>query len=151
MKEVVIQLFAAFLGCVGFALLFNLRGKRIFEASVGGTLGWGIYLVCTMIGLGIFMSSLLAAAFCQIFSEIMARIRKMPRTVFCIPAVVPLIPGSLLYYTMVAAASGNMNEVGEYGIKTLKFALGIAAGISFVSAISIIVKKTATQMKKTNR
>ncbi len=43
MQEI-IQLFAAFLGSLGFAVLFNIRGEKLVFAALGGLLSWGVYL-----------------------------------------------------------------------------------------------------------
>ena len=39
MKEF-IQLMAALLGSLGFAALFNIRGKKLIFATIGGFLSW---------------------------------------------------------------------------------------------------------------
>jgi uncharacterized membrane protein YjjB (DUF3815 family) len=65
----------------------------------------------------------------------MARWRKTPATLFVIPGMVPLVPGSSLYNTMSYAVRGEMEAARAYGTKTLLCALAIAAGISFVTAL----------------
>lgn len=40
----IIQLLAAFVGSVGFAMLLNMRGKQVAYAGIGGIISWGIYL-----------------------------------------------------------------------------------------------------------
>lgn len=40
-----IQIIAAFFGSLGFALLFNLRGRWLFFTALGGGLSWCIYLI----------------------------------------------------------------------------------------------------------
>ena len=40
-----IQVVAAFFGSLGFALLFNLRGRWLFFTALGGGLSWCIYLI----------------------------------------------------------------------------------------------------------
>lgn len=146
--NIIIQLLTAFLGSLGFAMLFNLRSNKLFIASLGGMVGWAIYLLCMRFEFGIFLSTFMAAVFCQLHSELLSRICKMPRTVFCIPAVVPLIPGSTLYYTMSYAVMNDWAMTLQYGYKTLQFALGIAVGQSFVAAASIIFTKYAKLLKK---
>ena len=46
-----------------------------------------------------------------------------------IPAVVPLIPGAPLYYTMSFAVASDWAQVTAYALRTGQFALGIAAGM----------------------
>ena len=48
MKEF-IQLMAALLGSLGFAALFNIRGKKLIFATIGGFLSWATYLAAACI------------------------------------------------------------------------------------------------------
>lgn len=130
------QLIWAFLGSVGFALLFGVRAGLIVPASFGGLMCWGIYLIClNRLDFGIFMASFAAAAFTELYAEGMARYLKVPATVLFVPAIVPLIPGSNLYYTMSSTVRQDWEAAGAYGISTLQYALGIALGMSVVCAM----------------
>ena len=142
--DIVIQLIAALVGSLGFALIFN-AGKRILIPSfIGGMLGWAIYLLFDFLNVGVFLATIAAAAFCQIYSEVFARILKAPTTVFYIPAIVPLVPGGALYNTMYNAAINDWDNFRYYGATTLKVAFGIAVGASFVSAILLFLSKNKT-------
>ena len=133
--RIIVQLATAFLGSGGFSLLFGLRRRYLVLASLGGMLGWVIYLlVDAWLHIG-FLSYLLAAAFGVVYAEVLARRLKTPATLFVIPAIVPLVPGSSLYAAMSCAVRGDMNAAREFGSQTLEYALAIAAGISFVVAI----------------
>lgn len=92
----------------------------------------------------IFASGLVASAFAAVYAEIFARKKMAPTLLFVIPSVVPLIPGSSLYYTMSAAVSGNTREISEYGSLTLQYALSIAAGISIVWTFCSIWRRYQT-------
>ena len=45
MRDVLIQLATAFLGAFGFSLMFGLRRRYVFAASLGGLLAWAVYLL----------------------------------------------------------------------------------------------------------
>lgn len=139
--EYVIQLVAALVGSLGFVLIFNPCKKTLFPSILGGMLGWAVYLLCEYFGFGVFVSTIIAAAFCQVYAEVFARIIKAPTTVFYIPAIVPLVPGGSLYYTVFYAATNNMEMFKAYGITTLQVAFGIGVGASFVSAIMLLLKR----------
>lgn len=132
----------AFTGSLGFALLFHVRTRLLLPASLGGFFSWGIYLLGTHFLEGIFLPSILTAAFCALYAEILARLLKAPATVFFITALIPLIPGSGLYYTMSYIVQRDWKTAGEYGYSTAQYALGIGAGASLVWAFSDIIKKT---------
>lgn len=146
METCIIQLVTAMVGSFGFALIFNVNRRLLLPASLAGFFAWGVYLLCAEVfGLHLLVSNVVAGAFCQLYSEVMARILKTPSTVICIPAVIPLIPGGSLYRTMYSAVHQDWEMFRFYGYQTLLTALGIAAGISFVSAILYIVMNHAKQ------
>ena len=135
-QQIALQLLTAFLGSLGFSLLFGMRAKHLIAAALGGVWVWGLYLLlCHLIPDKGFMACLIAAAFSVFYAELLAHIRKCPATIFVVPAILPLVPGSSLYYTMAEAVSGDIAAAKVYGSQTLETALAIAAGISFVIAI----------------
>lgn len=135
METMIMQMVTAFLGAMGFGLMFHLRLRHLISAAVGGFLTWGIYLVAAYMMEGIFFPSLIASAFATLFAETMARIRKAPATLYLIVAEVPLIPGSSLYYTMSYAVQNQWTESRTYGYQTMQYALGIALGMFLVWAL----------------
>ena len=80
----------------------------------------------------IFVACLFASVICTLYSEILARINKIPVTVVLIPSVIPLIPGSSLYYAMSSLVQRDLEDGWFYGKLTFQYALGIALGISLV-------------------
>ena len=134
-KTVVIQLVTAFISSLGFSLLFGMSPKYLAPASFGGLFTWGVYLLCAQIFTGAFMPCFIASAYAVMFAEFLARMLKTPATLFVIPAVIPLVPGSFLYYAMDSAVHGERAAAAEFGAKALVFALGIAAGLSVVTAL----------------
>ena len=146
METYIIQLVTATIGSLGFALIFNVKRKLLIPASLAGFFAWGVYLICAeLFSLHLLVSNVIAGAFCQIYAEVIARWRKTPATVICIPAIIPLIPGGALYRTMYSAVHQNWEMCRFYGYQTLLTALGIAAGISFVSAVLYILMNWARQ------
>lgn len=145
MSTIVLQLITAFLGSLGFSLLFHLRKQLLLPASIGGFLCWGIYLVGIHFSEGVFVPCLLASAFAALYAEVLARIKKAPATLFLVPAVVPAIPGSTLYYTMSNAVQGEWDIARSYGYLTIQYALAIAGGISLVWAMSVMLQNVSKE------
>ena len=135
MKDIIIQLLAAFAGSLGFAMLYRLRLRHLFFASFAGMLTWGVYLAVHSFVEGSFIPCLAASLFAVILSEILAHLRKCPATLFLLPSIITLVPGGSLYYTMSSAVRGELEAAGEYGIETLICAFAIAAGISFATVL----------------
>ena len=137
MGGMALQTAMAFVGSLGFAMIFHLRRGWLAVASLGGMLSWVVYLgVSVGAGVeGIFLPTLVASAFAALYAELCARAVKAPSLLFVIPAVVPLIPGAALYYTMSFAVVADWATCGTYGLRTLWFALGIAAGMCITWAV----------------
>ncbi|MCB2292303.1 threonine/serine exporter family protein [Clostridium algoriphilum] len=131
----------AFFSSLGFGILFNIRGKLLIIASLGGGLAWLTYLIAGRLQPSIVFSLFLAAMMGSIYSEIMARIYKNPVTMFIICAIIPLVPGGGMYYASLEAVKGNFNVALSKGAETLFSAGAIAVGIVFVASISTIFKK----------
>ena len=69
----------AFLACLGFCVLFRIRGLGAVLCSLGGALAWLVYLVSGPLSGGIdFLQYFWAAVFLSAWSEGMARLRKCP-------------------------------------------------------------------------
>lgn len=136
-----LQLLYAVLGSIGFALIFNVKTKRLLWAGVGGFVCWGTYLLTMYFSKNIFLSAFLSALVCGLYGEVFARILKAPTTIFMISAVIPLIPGSSLYYTMQYAVLSDWVMCKAKALETVLFIGAITLGVSLVSAIFKIFKK----------
>ena len=142
-QKYIIQVIAAGLGAGGYSILFNIRRDKLLYASAGGSLAWIIYILASQfITTNAFITNMLAAAFATLYSELLARIKKAPTTVFLIPSIMPMIPGGGLFYTMSAVISNDTVLFEKYFVTTIETALGISIGIMFMSLIGVrIVKK----------
>ena len=124
----------SFLACIGFCLMFNIQGKMIIYASIGGALGWLVFELTAFYGNDLiqYFASTVAIS---IYSEVMARVRKVPVTVFLIPALIPTVPGSGIYYTMEHFIEGETEAFLSTFIHTLAIAGSLAFGILLVSSL----------------
>lgn len=149
MEQTLLQILYASLGSYGFALLFNQKPfSRALPSAFGGALSWGIYLLCSHFGTDVFFAGLAGGFVSCLFAEIMARLLKAPTTVFVTAAVIPLIPGGSLYYTMSSAIERNAESFRYYGSATLYTALGIAVGIALVTAAIHMISGTSARTRK---
>ena len=147
--EGIIHLVTAGFGALGFSLIFNVRRELLPAAAFGGLLDWGGYMMAEwFFGNGVFLPSVVAAAFASIYAEAMARVEKSPATVFYIPALIPLIPGGSLYYTMSYAVLGQWDQVQSYGASTAYCALGIAVGMSLVLSVEFTFRKLTARNRE---
>lgn len=124
----------AFLACVPFGAVMNLRGKALIFASLGGGIGWFFYLFSNPLHNDI-MQYFIAMIALSVYSEIMARVFKMPVTGFLLVAMLPMVPGGGIYYTMEYCVIGNNEMFIETGLHTLGIAGALAMGTLLVSSL----------------
>ena len=128
----------AFFASLGFGIIFNIRGKKLYFAALGGSIGWFIYSLSLKAIPPLYALTLAALSF-SVYSEIMARILKSPITIFVICALIPLVPGGGMYYTMLYILQDNLSMAIETGIETISNAGSLVMGILIVSSIMKIV------------
>ncbi len=133
--EVIIRIITGFTGTVGFSLLYNIRGRYLLLASSGGFLATLINEILIFCGLSETLSYFLVAVCISLYSEIFARIVKTPTTTFIIPALIPLIPGGALYYTMSYGIAKKWNLFFEYAYYSLGLALSLAIAIILTTTV----------------
>ena len=124
-----VQTLMGCIGSVGFAVLFNIRGRKLLLAAGGGALAWAVYLACTCNGLDIFAGLFFATLAAALASELLARAVKAPVIMLLVPMLIPLIPGGDLYYMMSFLVRGQYEAFGQYAQRVLTEAGAIALGI----------------------
>ena len=127
-----IEIIASFIGTLGFGILFNIRGKKLWYAALGGLLSWAIFLALGFVISGEPVRYLIVAIVTTIYSELMARALKTPASTFCIITLIPLVPGGSLYYTMTYALRGNLNAFISKAVYTIQLTVALALGIVIV-------------------
>ena len=129
----------SFFATFGFCIAFNIRGKKIIFAALGGAISWFFYSLPLQLGLSDISSLFISSVIFSAYSEILARIFKTPVTTFVVCALIPLVPGSGMYYTMREAISGNISKSLELGLNTIASAGTLALGVLFVSTITRLI------------
>jgi len=131
-EQVIVALVASF----GFGIIFNIKGMKLIFAAIGGGLSWFCYLYLTKNETSIILSLFISSIIFSIYSEICARYLKTPVTTLIICALIPLVPGAGMYYTMYETILGNVKGAVELGLNTLASAGALALGVIFVSTIT---------------
>ncbi len=128
-----IQCIAGLIGTLGFGFMFNMHGKGIPFALLGSIISWPVCVLCMRLDLSEPIAYLMGAVVSAFYAEIMARIRKCPATSYLMCALVPLIPGSGIYYTMDFIRRGMLPEAYNKGMTTAAIAGSMAVGVLLVS------------------
>ena len=142
-----VQLLCGAVGSVGFSLIFRLRERFLPLAALGGLVNWGAYLLLFHLTDNLFLSCLLAAVVAAVYAELLAKRLHAPTTVFLVPAVIPSIPGSNLYYTMFGVVRGDWGYAAKNALLTAEYALALAAGMSIVFVLFATHQKLLVRIK----
>lgn len=135
MEKEILQIIASLAGSMGFAMLYNLRGKKVWTCGFGGMLCWICYLHMEQVTSSFFFMNMTSAVVAILYAELMARLLKTPVTVHLISAIIPLVPGGYLYYAMQYAIAKNGVMFYIYSQKTIVAAAAIACGIMMASSV----------------
>jgi uncharacterized membrane protein YjjB (DUF3815 family) len=138
--DTLIEILAAFAGTVGYGALFNVRGKKLLFAGLGGMCGWIIYLLLNTVIANEIICCLIVAVITSAYSEILARVLKTPATTFYIATLMPLIPGSALYYSINAAVGGDLQGFIHHISRTVEFAAALSVGIIVANTVARNIK-----------
>lgn len=151
MNQEVLSIAASFFGSLGFAALYNTRGRRVLIPAIGGAVFWWLYLIFLNYINNQYLGFFFVAILITVYSEIWARLLKTPATTVLVPTVIPLIPGGALYYAMSAALKMDMPLFVEKTREAFGLAAALAAGIMIVTSLRMPVTfiwKLACRRKK---
>lgn len=130
-----IQILASFVACIGFSLIFNIHGSGFILCVLGGAISWTAYLACLHFGYNDLIAFFCAGVISSVYSEAIARIRKFPAISYLVISIIPLIPGSGVYYTTNYLVRGDMSGFAAQGTHAISIAGVIAVGILMVSTL----------------
>lgn len=146
-----LQILMGCLGTLGFNILFHLRGKKLFLATLGGLLSWAVFLILEPLYDSESIRYLISAAAVTVYGEALARIEKTPTTTFLVPSIIPLIPGSALYYTMNYALNKQWTDFLHQAFYTLQLAFSLAVGIIAVTTAVRLLTALKLRLKKVHK
>ena len=144
-----LQILMGTLGTLGFNLLFHIRGKKLLFATLGGTISWAVFLALEPWLPDEALRYFLATAVITVYGEVLARVMKTPTTTFLVPSIIPLIPGSALYYTANYALNKEWGMFLQKAFYTLQLAVCLAAGIIAVTTLVRILMMLLRKAKRT--
>lgn len=130
-----IQCASAFVACLGFCILYNIKGVGMCLCAAGSSLSWFVFSVCVSLELGDYLAGFIAAAVITIYAEVMARIRKFPATSYLIVSLLPLVPGASIYYTIEHLLNDNSEAFSARLVYTAGMAGVLAVGVLLVSSL----------------
>lgn len=136
----IIRCLAAAVACGGFCLLYNIRLPGVFICMAGAFLSWGTYILLYSFGASVYLANFVAAVVVSFYAEIMARVRKFPSFAYLFIALLPLVPGSDVYYTVEYLLQKEMELSLNQGIRAASIAGVLAVGVLLVSSLFKMVE-----------
>ena len=86
-----------------------------------------------------------AAVAAAVYAEVAARLLKAPVTMYLAIGIIPIVPGTSAYYTMLSLIMDNKEEFLERLVETFSLSGAIAMGVFIVPALV----RTASYFKRT--
>lgn len=125
---------ACFGATVFYCIIMSLPKRALVFSSLCASVTYLIYRMIFLMAGAEFVGYLIASFFAAFISELLARICKMPATVFVFPSVISLVPGLGLYRTMLCLVQNDMSGFASAGTKTLMISGIIAVTVAAVNA-----------------
>ena len=144
MTDKILIVIVSFFCSVGFGIVFRIRPKALWLAGLAGSFTRTV-LLCAMSFtdnrlLYTFLASLAGTA----YAHLLARKLHIPITKFMYPALVPIIPGDMLYNTAVCMVSVSP-ELKLYAGNLLQSMIGLGLG-TIITPLVLNSKKYLRQV-----
>ncbi len=137
----IIRVIGALFAVICFSVLLEMPIRQLIYAGMTGAVGWLVYLLVQKGGSVVaaaFVSSLVIALMCHI----LARVFKMPVTVYFVAGILPSVPGASIYRTVLYLIQGKMQLSTFYLVETLQVSGAIAVAIFIMDSLFKITQKT---------
>ncbi|HEY4533749.1 MAG TPA: threonine/serine exporter family protein [Fusobacterium sp.] len=140
MLNYILEVCWALLATLAFSIIFQVTGKRLILSTLAGGIGWIILSVALHhFQYSSVTSFLFSAMSITIYAEIVAKKMNTTVTTTLIPGLIPLVPGSGIFFTMDNFVQGNYSKAVDLGRETLFVTAAITIGIVLITSISQII------------
>ena len=124
------QAMAAFIGTLGFTVLYGVDRQQYWVSGLVGVAGWMVYLLVVRLGGGSApIASLAAALVVCLLSRFSAVPTRCPAQVFIICGIFTLVPGAGIFWFSYYLTSGAFAMSLQSGLMAVKVAIAIVLGI----------------------
>ncbi|MFI6480715.1 threonine/serine exporter ThrE family protein [Nonomuraea sp. NPDC050663] len=112
-----------------FAVALLVPPRHLLGGALGGLLIWVGFVFLSHHGFPSLVSTTISSALVGVIGTAYARRVNVPSMVFVIPAIGPLLPGSMLYRGMLEMSLGELSNGTLHLIEALSIALSLGAGV----------------------
>lgn len=127
------------LACVatmGFGLLFNVPRRTLLPCGLTGGIGLVVRFTAGKLGASDVGGAFLAAISVALMGYLLARHYRVPRSIFTITGVIPMVPGVLAFSTMLQLATGDFQKGITSGLQTGLIIGALAMGLTTIRVLS---------------
>lgn len=147
-----VQVAGAFMAVLSFGLVLEMPKKYLVWSGMTGGVCWLVYLLVkgasgSMI-LAVFLSSLSVALMGHLF----ARGLRAPVSVFLVPGILPLVPGTSIYNSVYYVIRNSREQSMYYLVETLQIAGAIALAVFLMDSVfKMVVKRKCLGLRHKRR
>ncbi len=123
---------------------FNVPRRALVPTAFIAATGWLATEKILAWGLSRPEAFFTGAVVVALSAEVAARVLKTPTLVFSVPAILPLVPGSVAYRAMADTMTGDYDQAVQGAALTLLLTGGVASGLLLAAALSRWLKRRET-------
>ncbi|MBR5467686.1 MAG: threonine/serine exporter family protein [Firmicutes bacterium] len=117
---ILIEAVCSFFACLFFAIIYNTPKKELVYVGLAGAVGYAIFFTLDryahLNAAGLFLASSTICIMAKYFSVS----HTMPKLLYVLPAIYPLVPGAGIYYAMHDIMIGDFASAINEGMLALK-------------------------------
>ena len=147
--KLILESMFASIASVGFAMVFNVPKHTLIYCAVGGAITYVSRTIFLHLGLGIEISTFLAATFIGIIALKWSRKYLIPRPVYTVASIIPMIPGTYAFAAMISLVDMNSHGVTQELINI--FIQNGLKAVSILGAISFGLALPSLYFMRLNR
>jgi len=131
--QLCVQAVFAAIASLGFAMVFNVPKHTLKYCAFGGAITYNFRTIFLELDFGIELATFLASAIIGVVALYWSRKYKVPRPVYTVASIIPILPGTYAFNAMVTLISIN-----RFGAKPELVELFIHDGLKSISILFAI-------------
>jgi uncharacterized membrane protein YjjB (DUF3815 family) len=133
LKDFILDAFFAAIPAVGFAMLFNVPKSALKYCAFGGAIVYSLREIFIDLNLTIELATFLASMIIGIIALYWSRKNLVPRPIYTVPSIIPMIPGTYAFTAMI-----SLVDMNSHGVTTELIAIFIENGLKSISILGAI-------------
>ena len=135
-----VQVAGSFMAVLSFGIVLDLPKKYLGWSGVTGGVCWLVYLLIREETGSLIFAAFLSGLSVALLGHILARILRAPVSVFLIPGILPLVPGTSIYNCVYNIIRSSREQSTYYLIETMQIAGAIAMAVILMDSMFKMIK-----------